>query len=783
MFDRCRRLLLSLALMLASATAVAQTTSYQGLWWAAPAASESGWGVNFTHQGDVIFATWFTYDTSGQPLWLVATLTQSGPSSFAGELYRTEGPAMGAVPFDPARVRATGVGNASVAFTDAANAAFTFTVAGVTQTKAITPQVFRSLPACRFVAPDALAYVANFTGLWWAAPAGAESGWGINFAHQEDVIFATWFTYGANGQPLWLTATLARQGAFWSGDLYRASGPPLGAVPFDPSRVTATKVGAVGLQLGYEGFQADGNAGTFTYSVDGVSQTKKITQQVFRDSVSACTQTYSIDAIRAKFDALGSKDMRQAIAFAERWQLSAFHVDFLTGSPAGTATKFIRESQLPALWGGARIAGYGLPFARAIVTSTNPAAINYPADYSVAAARDVVIEDPYCNPEPATIAFPAAYLGNRPLPAINVTAGRGNFRRMAYLKDVWGKPSPNFVPGCRGDPKAAMRSTLARLKALNIDTVFVTPWTDFDPTGPVWRVLNPAETLSSTMGDADLEWFVAEAKARGLAVFWRNQIQGTRDGKGNAVPYPPATVANVLKSYDALEVYLEERGAFLQRIGVDGVSLGGWYWAAFQQILSPEQYVDRNARLIRRLKAVFKGKVTYDAHSSIAGDPYLAGAIDFYEVSLFAGGVTEQEAASLTVPQLKAKYRQAIDGIRQSPSLSGKPIIWNVYLPSRSDVMTTGYLEETFCTAGYDLGVTYATTCIQAGKTTDFALQAIAHEASLEAIFEQDSGNVAGVSIQYWMDDNLLPSFTFPNLANSIRGKPAEAIVYQWFRR
>ena len=66
-------------------------------------------------------------------------------------------------------------------------------------------------------------------------------------------------------------------------------------------------------------------------------------------------------------------------------------------------------------------------------------------------------------------------------------------------------------------------------------------------------------------------------------------------------------------------------------------------------------------------------------------------------------------------------------------------------------------------------------------KTTDFGLQATAHEAALEAIFERGSETVAGVSIQYWIDDNLLPSFTFPNVATSIRGKPAGA--YQWFKR
>ena len=52
---------------LVASLACAQTTpNYQGLWWNAPAASESGWGINFAHQGDVIFATWFTYDLTGK---------------------------------------------------------------------------------------------------------------------------------------------------------------------------------------------------------------------------------------------------------------------------------------------------------------------------------------------------------------------------------------------------------------------------------------------------------------------------------------------------------------------------------------------------------------------------------------------------------------------------------------------------------------------------------------------------------------------------------------------
>ena len=56
---------------------VVGTANYQGLFWNAPAGSESGWGINFAHQGDVIFATWFTYDATGKALWLSMTANKT----------------------------------------------------------------------------------------------------------------------------------------------------------------------------------------------------------------------------------------------------------------------------------------------------------------------------------------------------------------------------------------------------------------------------------------------------------------------------------------------------------------------------------------------------------------------------------------------------------------------------------------------------------------------------------------------------------------------------------
>ena len=127
-----------------SPPAAAPPTNYQGLWWASPAGSESGWGVNLTQQGDVIFATWFTYDANGNPMWRSGPATKTGPGAYTGTLAQTRGPAFNAVPFDPTQVTETPVGGYTLTFSDGANGTFAYTVNGISQTKEITREVFVS---------------------------------------------------------------------------------------------------------------------------------------------------------------------------------------------------------------------------------------------------------------------------------------------------------------------------------------------------------------------------------------------------------------------------------------------------------------------------------------------------------------------------------------------------------------------------------------------------------------------------------------------------------------
>jgi len=261
----------------------AMIPNYEGLWWNAPAGSESGWGINFAHQGDVIFATWFTYDTTGKAWWLSMTANQTTPNVFSGTLYQTHGPAFSAVPFNSSAVTAIPVGTGTLTFSDNNNGSFSYTVNGIPQTKPITRQVFGALPSCTFGSATPLAQATNYQDLWWAAPAGAESGWGVNFTQQGDTIFATWFTYDIDGSPLWLSATANKSSAgVFTGTLYRTTGPAFNALPFRPSQVVATPVGTLTLTF------ASGNSATFAYVVNGVPQTKSITRQVFRAPGTLC---------------------------------------------------------------------------------------------------------------------------------------------------------------------------------------------------------------------------------------------------------------------------------------------------------------------------------------------------------------------------------------------------------------------------------------------------------------------------------------------------------------
>ena len=82
---------------------------------------------------------------------------------------------------------------------------------------------------------------------------GAEDGWGVNFAHQGDLLFATWYTYDANARAAIAAVALGADDAaagmcnVFTGPLTRMSGPRFDN--YDTSEVTADSVGTATVDL------------------------------------------------------------------------------------------------------------------------------------------------------------------------------------------------------------------------------------------------------------------------------------------------------------------------------------------------------------------------------------------------------------------------------------------------------------------------------------------------------------------------------------------------------
>lgn len=109
--------------------------------------NESGWGVNVTHQREILFLTFFIYGTDGRASWYTGQATnvgqnQQGALVFSGGMYQFTGPWFGNF-FNPTLVNGRNAGTVTfTAFLDSAT--LSYTIDGVTVNKAVTRQTFRN---------------------------------------------------------------------------------------------------------------------------------------------------------------------------------------------------------------------------------------------------------------------------------------------------------------------------------------------------------------------------------------------------------------------------------------------------------------------------------------------------------------------------------------------------------------------------------------------------------------------------------------------------------------
>lgn len=141
-------------------------------------------------------------------------------------------------------------------------------------------EIMSTLPRLRAVAIALLASLAfvrpaaavDWTDIYWNP---VEGGQGYNFVQSASFMFVTFFIYGPNNQPFWVTANMTVDAnGVWSGPLYQTTGTFYGS-PWNSAQQTTNQVGTASF------FPSPTNAysGTLTYNVGQTSVTKQIQRQ------------------------------------------------------------------------------------------------------------------------------------------------------------------------------------------------------------------------------------------------------------------------------------------------------------------------------------------------------------------------------------------------------------------------------------------------------------------------------------------------------------------------
>ena len=139
--------------------------------------------------------------------------------------------------------------------------------------------MWRSIVAVALLCVATSARSTDLSDLWWNPD---ENGWGVNVSHQENILFLTFFIYGADGKPYWLSGSSVQyQGTsssgslVYTGSLAETNGPWFASASFTPP-VSSRIVGTVTFAT------RSVNSATLTYNVGNNTVVKQIERLTFK---------------------------------------------------------------------------------------------------------------------------------------------------------------------------------------------------------------------------------------------------------------------------------------------------------------------------------------------------------------------------------------------------------------------------------------------------------------------------------------------------------------------
>lgn len=443
----------------------------------------------------------------------------------------------------------------------------------------------------------------------------------------------------------------------------------------------------------------------------------------------------------------------------------------------------------------------------------------------------VDVDDPYTEGScttPHSTAFPERYMGPLDIPYPNSTLP-DHWKRDMGLKDFslewiyrnYTRHNPSWT-NCTQDEYLRLhyRLTIMELVETGATSLTIYNFGFWENASDALWVLDDSQWHISRQ---TVEYIVKTAHDYGLEVHYIWQFQPVDKNQRWLFPFNNgANVDHALidKLWDAHENLMLDTAEWGQRIGIDALS-ADWsaMWICFcgvnreipensqAQIELRDHWMTRVSETIDVIRSKYNGEI-WIGDGPIWNDYRVLDKVDVIQIG-FGGFIRDAEENKLMTVELirdrmlydlEHSYNNFFGYDGQTPKGSYStsqdvPVVFQIVAQSTRFFPYYGWMEDGFCTSGTVEGYS-SSKCVQdvvAENAIDFSRQAVFYEAALQALSLQSSWTISGIqpSCSYWLTPSLaharqerdIPSGRegFPEISQSIRGKPAENILKYWW--
>ena len=422
-----------------------------------------------------------------------------------------------------------------------------------------------------------------------------------------------------------------------------------------------------------------------------------------------------------------------------------------------------------------------LTIENAIIVPTDVRKIDYPSTFNKPTVTRAEVIDPYCVIERDEVAYPVEYLGDYEYPQVNGAPLPVEIKRVVGLHDVM-IPEPSLQDcsyNITEKERGGFLGTMKRAKILGADEITFTNYMLFQDFAKA--ELQPLER--SALSPGDFRFIAANAENLRLDTTLYLNL-GTPPGLSESERWEIRSgdwLATLIHNW---EPFVLSQAQMCEETGIDAMMINHFdyqpYIKGFEDVYQTEMLT-----LLGKVRKVYHGRILLNTFMIQGADlnklSLLINSVDGFILNASTWALQYNDNKTVSVSNLRGLYIQDLRYTVSEFSRFNKPYLIRVLVQSEKTFLENSWNEDMFpVSKGND-------TYYQQHLEVDFSVQAIAYEAMLEAVAQvhnEGSMSVYGFETNgYLFMDVMLPHVSQPQISQSVRDKPAEAVIYQWFKR